>query len=158
MHIRRVQDNMLLLENNLNRLPFRVRNFELAKRGMLHDSDKVTFRIKNYFEIFKHFKFVREGIGDGGDIISADMVQKYARRHYLSQRHHMEYHIKNKIPLSGVDICEIACDLYAIKEELGETAEKTESFVIGFCKKFSIGDAQRKKLLFLLNLLGELTR
>lgn len=39
-HIRLVQDNMILLEKNRDKLPFKVEEWELIRSCLGHDSDK----------------------------------------------------------------------------------------------------------------------
>ena len=38
-HLRKAQDNMILLEKNLDKLPFKTKDFEILRRGMQHDLD-----------------------------------------------------------------------------------------------------------------------
>ena len=39
-HIRKTQDNMILLENNLDKLPFKLKHYDLIRRCIYHDLDK----------------------------------------------------------------------------------------------------------------------
>lgn len=52
-HMRNVQDNMLNLENNRDKLPFRIGKSRLICRSMKHDIDKFSANMVNdYFMLF----------------------------------------------------------------------------------------------------------
>jgi hypothetical protein len=155
MHVRYVQDNMFLLEKNLDKLPFKVKDFELIKKGMLHDIDKLTDRVEDHFTVFRYGFYKRNGLEYPKDM-NIEVVKKHFDEHHNTSSHHFEYHILTGVPLSNADICEIASDIYAVKIEKEEKIEDTLSFVSYLTTKFSLKKSDAKKLLAVVKLLDGL--
>ncbi|MDR1498684.1 MAG: DUF5662 family protein [Rickettsiales bacterium] len=155
MHMRHVQNNMFLLEKNLDKLSFRIKNFELMKRAMFHDLDKLTNKIEENYDVFRYKFYERNGLTFPDDI-SVDAIHKTSNEHHNTYSHHFEYHIINNIPLSDVDICEIASDIYAVKIEKEEQIEDTLKFVDSLAAKFSLKGGEKKKLVTIIKLLDSL--
>jgi hypothetical protein len=155
-HMRLVQDNMFLLSQNREMLPFEVGRFELIGRSVLHDVDKVVDKPDDYFKIFKYKFNGKNGISNGG----ADEKKMAAIRmeHQEKNRHHFEYYVKNKEPLTGVDICEIVSDIYAIKIEKNESFPQTVRFMKSQIEKYNISKADGDNLLAVLNILNKLRK
>ena len=111
-HSRTTADLMLLLEMNREKLPFDIPEWELVRRGVQHDLDKFE---DNFPEITISYYM---------DEISNDDVEEINRRaallkhnHGESCPHHIAYHIKNDIPFSNIDICEMCCDWIASSQK-----------------------------------------
>jgi hypothetical protein len=153
-HMRLVQDNMFLLDLNRDKLPFEVKRFELVGRGLTHDLDKITKKPDRHFELFKYKLNEKNGIPNGRANIEELMTVK--ADHYEKNRHHFEYHIKNREPLTGVDICEIISDIYAVKIEKKEPFPQTIKFVKNLAKKYQVSEADEKNMLAVLNVLNDL--
>jgi hypothetical protein len=155
MHVRYVQDNMFLLEKNLDKLPFKIKDFELIKRGMLHDIDKLTDHIEEHFKVFRYSFYKRNGLEYPKDI-DVKATKEHFDKHHNTNRHHFEYHILTNAPISNEDLCEIASDIYAVKIEKEEKIEDTLSFVSYLATKFSLKKSDVKKLLAVVKLLDNL--
>lgn len=114
-HIRSVQDNMLNLENNRNKLPFKIHKNYIINRSMKHDIDKFsTNMVNDYFELFskKHYKsFDNE----------YNKLVKLSDRHYQAKRHHF---YRNSMIPNNLDLCEMCSDLDAIYLENNEESNK----------------------------------
>ena len=109
-HSREVCDLLLLLFKNSNKIPFPVDKYELLRRSVLHDTDKFNEKFINtvidmcFFEKEKNRQELEE-------------LKNTFNKHKISQSHHCSYHIKNNIPLSNEDICEMCCDwISAVKK------------------------------------------
>ena len=109
-HSREVGDLLLLLFKNADKIPFSVDKYELLKRSVLHDTDKFNEEFINVvieLRFFKKEKTEQE----------LKKLEEIFNKHRLSQNHHCQYHMKNSIPLSNEDICEMCCDwISAVKK------------------------------------------
>ena len=112
-HIRLVQDLAIILELNLDKLPFKVDEWEILNRCMQHDLDKFEKHNANqYKRIEEYYSNKREGIDNS--YIDLDKLYDCSKKHYKTQRHHTQYHDINGEEYSNVDICEICCDIVAV--------------------------------------------
>ncbi len=106
-HMRKVQDNMLLLEYNREQLPFNIREFELLRRAVKHDTSKFE---DNFIVGFS--KLPDRKLRTEEQEIEA---QKYMDIHRNTERHH-------RMPKTYIDICEMVCDWDAISKRHDEGA------------------------------------
>lgn len=114
-HIRTVQNNMILLENNLSKLNLNIKSYELFERSFFHDTDKLQPNmICSYFKISEYYYKKNNGIEVD---FSIENHKEKTERHYETQRHHF---YKNDITPTDVDICEMCCDVSAISIEKNE--------------------------------------
>lgn len=114
-HLRRVQDNMILLEKNLDKLPFMIKDFEILRRGMQHDLDKFSDNAGPGYIRIEEYKY-NEKNGIPNKKIDKEDLYKCSNEHYKTQRHHDTFHILNETEFTDLDICEICCDLTAVSE------------------------------------------
>jgi len=116
-HIRLFQDNMILLEKNLDKLPFKIKEWELIRVCLTHDSDKFNDDVvEKRIEVSKYWYCEWYNIKDE-NLISVDEVNKFSHYHYEKSRHHIEFYNNNK-DISYIALCEMACDMSAICQEL----------------------------------------
>ncbi|NLE04687.1 MAG: hypothetical protein GX638_07800 [Crenarchaeota archaeon] len=114
-HIRMVQDNMFLLEKNLDKLPFKLNDFEIARRAMQHDVDKFSDDLaEGFIEIEKNYKNRKT---------NPELYQENEKKlrpirvkHWENNPHHAIYHLKNNTTFSNLDVCELCCDLDAVSQ------------------------------------------
>lgn len=115
LHMRSVQDNMINLENNRSKLPFKIHKNYLIHRSMKHDIDKFSANmVNNYFALF--FKKYYKCFDD-----EYYKLVKLSDRHYQTQQHH--FYRNGMIP-NNLDICEMCSDLDAIYLENNEENNK----------------------------------
>ncbi|MBR2141524.1 MAG: hypothetical protein IJ853_04160 [Rickettsiales bacterium] len=110
-HTRMVQDGMMILENNIDKLEeiINVKDFDLFKRSMAHDTDKLTKGlIENYIKISEYHYNKRNNLPNNIDI---NRILDKREKHYSNQRHHF---YMNSIEPNDVDICEMCCDVNAV--------------------------------------------
>jgi len=112
-HLRLVQDLMILLEINKDKLPFEIeKNWELLNRGMKHDLDKFReYNANKYTKIEEYYSNKRNCLDN--KYIDKNTLYDCSKDHYSTQRHHAEYHEINKETYTNIDICEICCDIFA---------------------------------------------
>lgn len=132
-HIRKVQDYMIFLENNRDKLPFRIKEWTLIRRGMQHDLKKISNGfIENYIKI-TIFRM------NNNSKTQPDNLYECCERHSLSERHHIKYHLKKNTVPSNLDICEMCCDwtAHADKDNIDNTKFFLEELVknVSFCKE-----------------------
>ena len=60
MHIRKVQDNMVLLEKNKDKLPFKIQKFSLFRRSLYHDLTKFSKKNIEYYSNFHKYSFCKK--------------------------------------------------------------------------------------------------
>lgn len=111
-HIRLVQDNMILLECNFSKIDFiNIEQFDLIKRSMEHDLDKVQENlIENYISIKEYYD-------NANNTIDIDRIKNNILIHYGTQRHHF---YRNDMEPNDIDVCEMCCDVDAISVEQKE--------------------------------------
>ena len=131
-HIRKVQDNMIYLEKNRSILPFKIREFELLRRGLKHDCSKFSRELINGYIIRTEYYYNKEN-NLPIDNIDIDEANRIAQIHYRKERHHSNY----KTKMSHLDICEMCCDIAAISWEKNEK-DYTEYFLNTKIKNFTI--------------------
>ena len=111
-HIRLVQDLAVILELNLNKLPFKIEEWEILNRCMQHDLDKFqTNKADGYVKLEEYLDNKRNNINN--NYIDKSTLYNCSNMHYNTQRHHTQYHDINNEEYSNIDICEICCDIFA---------------------------------------------
>jgi len=117
-HIKKVQNNMILLSKNLENLPFEIKNKQiLINRAIIHDEDKFSDKlIKGEFLIHEFWHNKRKNLSI--EHINTKIIKQTNNFHYENNSHHIEYHIKHKTTPSNLDIYEMCCDMSAISQEL----------------------------------------
>lgn len=113
-HTRAVQDNMIFLEKNKDKLDFLdLDDFILFKRGLRHDIDKLENDLIEYYITMAEYYNIPNTIDKDKVILAKQQIQK----HYKTQRHHF---YTNGLEPNLVDICEMCCDIDAIATEQKE--------------------------------------
>ena len=153
-HIRFVQDNMILLEKNLDKLPFKVDEWELIRACIDHDSDKFFPDIlKGQMAVQEFFYNKRRGLPN--DYIDQNEMKAAQLKHYEKNPHHIEYHLKHNTVMSNIDICEMCCDMAAMCQELWFD-NYTKHFRENLVPKFDFLKEKQEIFLNILNLLKRL--
>ena len=112
-YIRLVQDLAIILELNINKLPFKVEEWEILNRCMQHDLDKFDkYNADRYKKIEEYYSNKRNGIDNS--YIDLTTLYDCSKEHYKTQRHHTQYHDINNEEYSNIDICEMCCDIFAV--------------------------------------------
>jgi hypothetical protein len=133
-HIRLVQDYMLLLEMNLDKLPFKIDQFLIIERSFYHDLTKFKQNfIYRYLAIDEYRK---------NNTPQKDNLFDCVAEYYESESHHMEYHYKNGTLPTNLDICEMCCDMAANSDRNGRE-DYVSWFLNVLCKKYDFFN-QRK--------------
>ncbi len=110
-HSRTAADLMILLEMNRDRLPFDIPEWELVRRGVQHDLDKLNTDYANATVSM----YVDEL--DDNDIEEIKKRKQNCHNHHEINPHHMAYHkLHGTIP-SNLDICEMCCDFVASSQK-----------------------------------------
>lgn len=113
-HTRAVQDSMIFLEKNKDKLDFLdLDDFILFKRGLRHDIDKLENDLIEYYITMAEYYNMPNTIDKDKVILAKQQIQK----HYKTQRHHF---YTNGLEPNLVDICEMCCDIDAIATEQKE--------------------------------------
>lgn len=132
-HIRKVQDYMIFLENNRDKLPFPIKEWELFRRGMQHDLKKFS----NDF-VWDYMKITDFRLNHK-DETPPDNLYDCCERHSLSEKHHVKHHVKNNTAPSDLDICEMCCDWTACSDR--DKTDNTKLFLedlvknVDFCRE-----------------------
>lgn len=145
-HIRRVQDNMLLLEFNRNGLPFDIEEWELTRRGMQHDLSKFNEELVEGF--IKCDIFHRANKSKTKTDITWKDIFPYIEKHRKIEEHHAH----NKTEMSNLDLCEMCCDLYAMTQEFKED-DHLAYFKNKLCKDVPMIKKYSKECIEILELL-----
>jgi len=149
-HIRKVQDYMIILEKNRNKLPFKIKPFILLRRAMKHDLSKFSIKlIRNFIRIAEYFENKKFGLSN--DHIDKTILFECSSLHYLTEAHHIEHHIKQKTIPTDIDICEMCCDWVACSQRDG-TADIIEYFETA-CKTCKFFMERKNVFLHILHLL-----
>ena len=152
-HVRLVQDNMILLEINKDKLPFHIDDWKLLQRGMQHDMDKFQDNLVNDFaKIEEYHSNKRNNISN--DYIDKLTLYDCCDIHYNTQPHHQEYHISHNIPYSPLDICEFCCDVFASAKRHDNSA--TEYFLTNILPNNEMLQGEKDNVLYIFNLLTSL--
>ena len=152
MHIRKVQDNMILLEKNREKLPFKIKEFELLRRGLKHDLSKFSKKlIKTYVESSNYYYNKEKGFSC--ENIDFNNIQKIKNIHYSKEKHHPH----SKQNMSKIDICEMCCDLSAVAWENKEK-DYTKYYINIQRVKFPILLKYDKEIIKILKLLEKLDK
>lgn len=113
-HTRAVQDNMIFLEKNKEKLGFlELEDFVLFKRGLRHDIDKLENDLIEYYITMAEYYNMPNTI----DKDKVNLAKQQIQKHYKTQRHHF---YMNGVEPNLVDICEMCCDIDAIATEQKE--------------------------------------
>lgn len=154
-HCRKVQDYMILLEKNRDKLPFKVKEWELVRRSFAHDVDKFSPKlVDGYMMVTEYFENKKKGLPNK---LTQDDVRPHYNKHGYTQSHHVKYHSKNKTCPSNLDICEMCCDWTAHcemedKVDNEEYFQKVLIYQETFCKE------KKDDFLKILKLLRELKK
>ena len=149
-HIREMQDNMILLENNLDKLPFKLKSYDLIRRCIYHDLDKFKKdKIDAYYNFYYYCVI--------NDMESPDSVEKIRKKHYSTNRHHPDFHLKTGKPFTNIDLCELCCDM--LERTYCNYGDYTKQF--SYCEeKFFIKHPEmlkyKSRMYYIFNLLIEL--
>jgi len=142
-HIRLVQDYGAFLEFNSDKLPFKVKDFEILNRTMKHDLDKFEENKirEGYLELSKFYENRKHNIPN---LVSKEELKEVSKLHYETQDHHIEYHIKNGTEPDNAIICEMCCDSLAISTERGDGVDDAiEYFLNNRHDDFSIQNKEK---------------
>jgi hypothetical protein len=152
-HIRLVQDYMIYLEKNRDKLPFEVKEFELLRQAMYHDFTKFSDEFAyGFIKIAEYYENKKLGLSN--DHIDESTLYKCSDMHYFMEPHHLEYHIKNNTKPSNIDICEMCCDLCANAYRNGEK-NFTKYFLEVLVNENDFYRKNKENFLKILNLLSE---
>lgn len=147
---------MIFLEKNFEKLPFKLKNFELLRRGMYHDLDKFSDDlIHDYLKITEYYKNKREGLPNKN--INEEALYNCCETHSNSSLHHLKYHIKNNSNPSNIDICEMCCDWAANSDRRNEK-DYTKYFLEVLVNENEFCKNRKDDFLKILNLLMEKTK
>ena len=154
-HIRQVQDNMMLLENNLDKLPLKLNQYDLVRRCIYHDSDKFRKNmVDNYYKFYCH-RYVEF---QEAKTVSED-IKNTIRLHHKINRHHVDFHIVKDKPFTNIDLCEMCCDMMARTEEESDDLNKIFSYCEnGFFTRHPITLNYKDKMYKIFSLLIELKK
>ena len=114
-HIRRVQDNMILLEENRERLPFEIKKWRILQRCINHDATKFSGHLVDGRIIVNNFNRNKK-LKLSNEHINIEDVNEAIRIHEDLETHHPK--IKRKP--TRIDMCEMCCDLVALSQENNE--------------------------------------
>ena len=155
-HIRLVQDNMLLLEKNLHKLPFKIKDFELMRRGMHHDLDKFSDKLANgYMEIESNYQNRKKDPELFNQ--NEEKLKPIRMLHWENNPHHALCHEKNCTEMSNLDACEFCSDLDAVSEIMGDSPK--EHYMNEEYKRYpEIFKKQHENILKIFDLLKELKK
>ena len=112
-HIYDVQNYMILLELHKNELPFTIPDWEIIYRSMFHDIDKFNGAMADgYCKIRAYLQ--ERGIEKLSyeDVVASPNIFLSLIMHHKNNSHHFEYHNENNVDFSGLDICEMCCDMF----------------------------------------------
>lgn len=151
-HIRKVQDNMILLEKNRQRLPFKVKKWELAHRGLLHDNTKFSKELVDGFVLINEF-YRNKRLGLSNEDIEFSKLDHYFDAHRKLEKHHPD----KDTEMDDVSLCEMCCDLVAMAQELNEE-DFTQYYREVQIKNYPMLKQYDREILETLNLLQEITR
>lgn len=149
-HIRRVQDNMILLEQNREKLPFEIEKWRLLQRIINHDATKFSSQLVDGNIIVSNF-LRNKKLKLSNDHIDKKEVDEAIRIHKELETHHP---IIRRRP-TRIDLCEMCCDLVALSQE------NNEKDYTKYYKEFSLREYKKLKkcnadILKILGLLKEL--
>ncbi len=150
-HIRLVQDYMIILEENKEKLPFKIEDFELIRRAMLHDYTKFSNeQINGFIKIAQYYENKKLGIQD--DSINKTSLYECSNLHYCSEPHHIEHHIRHNTTMSDIDICEMCCDIAATSDR-NKQEDYTAYFLDVLCKQYEFFEQKKFDFLAILDIL-----
>lgn len=128
-HIRKVQDYMLLLETNRDKLPFYIDEWALLNRSLEHDIDKFKPPMADGYVFLEEWYYNEKH--KIKNKLSKDEIGKLTYDlHYKTQRHHMEFYKIESKSISPLDICEVACDGLAAGQRNGRSLSESLRFYI----------------------------
>ena len=151
-HIRKVQDNMIYLEKNRQLLPFKIKQFDLLRRGLKHDTSKFSKKLINGYIIRTEYYHNLNNNLPVDNINLAEM-KKATETHYRQERHHSNY----KTKMSKLDICEMCYDIAAISWEKKEK-DYTEYFLNTKINNFPILRRYKDNIVKILLLIQDFDR
>ncbi|HSQ97364.1 MAG TPA: DUF5662 family protein [Rickettsiales bacterium] len=150
-HIRLVQNNMILLEKNRDKLPFDIPEWEILRRSLKHDFSKFSSElIEGYLVVDEYYKCKRNNLST--EHIDMEKFQYAIDRHVEIELHHPN----KKEFMSPLDICEMCSDIVAIAQEYKEK-DYTEYYLTKQKKIFPLLNKYNNEILHILKLLEKLT-
>lgn len=152
-HVRLVQDYMIFLEKNLDKLPFGVEEFDILRRAMYHDLTKFQEKfVHGFVAIAQFYENKKDGISNEG--VDEKHLYDCSNLHYHSEAHHLAFHLDKGTLPSNVNICEMCCDWCANANRNGEK-DYTKYFREEVIKQHEFYTKHEKEFLVILNLLNE---
>ena len=151
-HIRRVQDNMILLEENRERLPFEIKKWRLLQRIINHDATKFSSHLVDGHILVNNF-LRNKKLKLSNDHIDMEEVNEAIRIHEELETHHPIRRRRS----TRIDLCEICCNLVALSQE------NNEKDYTKYYKQFPLNEYKKLKkcnadVLKILELLKELNK
>jgi len=151
-HIRRVQDNMILLEKNRDKLPFEIDKWRLMQRCIHHDSTKFSNKlVDGYVLIDEYYRNQRLGLSNNH--IEKEKFNEFTEIHCELETHHPH----KQTEMKDICLCEMCCDLVAMAQEFNEE-DYTKYYTEVQLKRYPILEQYNDKILETLKLLQELNK
>lgn len=101
--------------------------------------------------------FYNKRNGLSNEHINQELIKEATKKHYESNSHHIEYHVKHNTTMSNLNICEMCCDMAALCQELGFD-DYTKHFRENLVPKFDFLRNNQDLFLNILNLLKRLNK
>ncbi len=151
-HIRRVQDNMALLEKNRGKLPFQVDKWRLMQRSCHHDTTKFSNQLVEGYVLITEF-YRNERLGLPNDHIDREKLKEFSKIHCELETHHPH----EQKTMGNVCLCEMCCDIVAMAQEKGEE-DFTKYYKEVQLKNYPILEQYNEEILGTLTLLETLNK
>ena len=136
-YIRTVQNNMILLEINKDKLPFHIEDWEILQRGMQYN-----------LGIFHDYTI--------NDFNKADNLNLHHKYQHCYAESNIPNNISNGFELSKLDICKICCDIFSISQKFRNNPLTYLSNNV--LPNNKILKKNEKEILFILSLLMKLNK
>ncbi len=139
-HIRRVQDNCILLGEKLIEGGEIDLGRQLIQRGLLHDSSK--------FDVveFEHLNM---------DDVEDARFKIALKQHQTKNAHHPEFHLGGIKEMNELDLAEFTCDVLARSQQMGtnikEWLDETALEKYNFTKNSNVYKSIKRYLQFLID-------
>lgn len=147
LHIRRVQDNMIKLELNRDKIPLPLKKGELLHRGLKHDISKTSPECLEGY-IACHEFYTNKRLGKPTSHVDMTEFHKAWKIH-SREPHHPE----GKDCMDYLDICEMVCDIVAMAQEFDEPYD--QFYKEKMVKKFPILKKYNNDILEIIKVLKE---
>jgi hypothetical protein len=153
-HMRRFQDNMIILEINKDKLPFSISDFTLLRESFNHDIDKIKKNtIENQLKITNYWYCYRNKI-ENENLIAKEEVEQINNEHYVKNDHHIEHYTDSE-KISNIALCKMASDMAAICQEYSYESYSTYLLENRKSKFKLLSDTQVITLVCLLDLIQQ---